>query len=60
MTAMHDSAENGVVAREEMSAALNGLLDRFPDMRPDPDLPPARIIGAIEQRGMSHVGVRLR
>ena len=48
------------VARQEMIAAINGLLDRFPDMRLDPDQPPPTLVGAAEQRGMSAVPVRLR
>jgi cytochrome P450 len=47
------------VAKEEMVTALNGLMDRFPNMRPDPDAPPMQVIGAMEQRGMSHVRVLL-
>lgn len=48
------------VAKQEMITALNGLMDRFPNMRPDPDMPPATVMGTIEARGMSHVGVVLR
>lgn len=48
------------VAKEEMVTALNGLMDRFPEMRLDPDAPEPEIIGAMEQRGASHVRVVLR
>ena len=48
------------VARQEMTTALNGLMDRFPNMRLDPDAPPALLLGGLEQRGMSAVRVRLR
>jgi cytochrome P450 len=47
------------VAKQEMISAINGLLDRFPDMRLDPDQPPPTLVGAAEQRGMSAVPVRL-
>lgn len=34
------------VAKTEMEAMLNGLLDYMPNLRLDPDAPPARIVGA--------------
>lgn len=46
------------VAKQEMITALNGLMDRFPNMRLDPDAPPAVLMGGLEQRGMSAVQVR--
>jgi cytochrome P450 len=48
------------VARQEMIVAINGLLDRFPNLRLDPAAPPQRLIGGIEQRGMSAIPVTLR
>ncbi len=45
------------VAREEMLAALSGLMDRFPTMRLDPDAPPPELVGGLEQRGMSAIQV---
>jgi len=45
------------VAKQEMITALNGLMDRFPNMRLDPDTPPAQLHGGLEQRGMSSVRV---
>jgi cytochrome P450 len=47
------------VAKQEMITAINGLLDRFPNMRLDPDALPAKLHGGLEQRGMSSVCVRL-
>lgn len=46
------------VAKQEMVTALNVLMDRFPNMRLDPDAPPAVLHGGLEQRGMSAVQVR--
>ncbi len=46
------------VAKQEMISALGGLMDRFPNMRLDPDAPPAQLHGGLEQRGMSSVHVR--
>lgn len=46
------------VAKQEMIVAINGLMDRFPKMRLDPDAPPAQLQGGLEQRGMSAVQVR--
>ena len=48
------------VARQEIISALNGLMDRFPNMRLDPDAPPAYFTGSLENRGMSGVPVVLR
>ncbi len=48
------------VAIQEMVTAINGLLDRFPAMRPDPEAPPPQLLGGLEQRGMSAVPVLLR
>ncbi|TVV76744.1 cytochrome P450 [Sphingomonas solaris] len=48
------------VARQMMSVAINGLLDRFPAMRLDPDAPPQQLTGGLEQRGMSAIPVVLR
>lgn len=46
------------VAKQEMIGAINGLMDRFPNMRLDPDAPPAQLQGGLEQRGMSVVQVK--
>ena len=47
------------VARQEMRSAINALLDRFPNMRIDPDKPAPRLTGGLEQRGMSALPVIL-
>jgi cytochrome P450 len=47
------------VARQEMVVAINGLMDRFPDLRIDPDLPRPEYRG-LDHRGMSSLNVRLR
>ncbi|CAN7571621.1 cytochrome P450 [Phenylobacterium sp. LjRoot219] len=47
------------VARQEMVSALNGLMDRFPNLRLDPDAAEPALVGGVEQRGMSAVPVRL-
>lgn len=47
------------VARQEMIVAINGLLDRFPDMIIDPDKPKPEFRG-LDHRGMTAVTVRLR
>ena len=47
------------VARQEMVLAINGLLDRFPNMRIDPDKPKPEYRG-IDHRGMTAVTVRLK
>ena len=46
------------VARAEMTYAIGALLDRFPNVRLDPDAPAPRIIGLYE-RGPDAVPVRL-
>ena len=48
------------VAKVEMIAAINGLLDRFPNLRLDADAPPPQLIGGLEQRGMSALPVVLQ
>jgi len=48
------------VAKQEMIAAINGLLDRFPRMRLDPDASAPQLLGGLEQRGMSAVPVLLQ
>jgi len=45
------------VAKQEMIVSLNGLMDRFPNMHLDPDLPAPQLIGGLEQRGMSSIPV---
>jgi cytochrome P450 len=47
------------VAKQEMTSAINGLMDRFPDLRLDPDAAPPQLVGGVEQRGMSAIPVRL-
>jgi cytochrome P450 len=47
------------VARQEMILAISGLMDRFPNMKLDPDKPRPQYRG-IDHRGMSAVTVRLR
>jgi cytochrome P450 len=47
------------VARQEMILAISGLMDRFPNMKLDPDKPKPQYRG-IDHRGMSAVTVRLR
>jgi cytochrome P450 len=44
------------VARAEMLVAVDAVLDRLPNLRPDPDAAPPRIIG-LEHRGPSRVPV---
>lgn len=44
------------VARAEMWVAMNAVLDRLPNLRLDPDVPNARIIG-LEHRGPNAVPV---
>ena len=45
------------LARIEMTRALNGLLDRLPNLRLDPDMPPPQIRGAM-MRVPQHLYVR--
>ncbi len=47
------------VARQEMIVAINGLLDRFPNMTIDPAKPKPEYRG-LEHRGMTAVTVKLR
>ena len=47
------------VARQEMIVAINGLLDRFPKMKIDPDKPKPEYRG-LDHRGMTAVTVRLK
>jgi cytochrome P450 len=47
------------VARQEMIVAINGLLDRFPDMKLDPAKPRPEFRG-LDHRGMTAVPVRLK
>jgi cytochrome P450 len=47
------------VARQEMIVAINGLLDRFPDMTLDPSQPKPEYRG-LEHRGMTAVPVKLK
>lgn len=48
------------VAKQEMVTAINGLMDRFPNMRLDPAAPAPQLVGGLEQRGMSSVPVRFQ
>ncbi len=47
------------VARSEINAGINALLDAFPNLRLDPDAPPPYLTGGLEQRGMSALNVLL-
>jgi cytochrome P450 len=47
------------VARHEMSAGINALLDAFPQIRLDPDAPAPQLAGGLEQRGISALPVLL-
>jgi len=47
------------VARQEMIVAISGLMDRFPNMRLDPDKP-RPVYRGLDHRGMSAVTVRLK
>ena len=47
------------VARQEISAALAALLDRFPNIRWDPDMPAAKLTGSLVQRGPGPMHVLL-
>lgn len=46
------------VAKQEMVAAIGGLMDRWPHLRLDPDKPAPRFVG-LDHCGMSAVTVRL-
>jgi cytochrome P450 len=48
------------VAKQEMIKAINGLMDRFPNMHLDPDAPVPELVGGLEQRGMNAVPVRFQ
>lgn len=48
------------VAKQEMTSALNALMDRYPDMVLDETAPAPELLGGVEQRGMSAVPVRLK
>ena len=45
------------LARVEMSRALEAALDRLPNLRLDPDMPPPNIIGHL-LRAPDHINVR--
>ena len=45
------------VAKQEIVCAINGLMNRWPDLRLDPDQPRPRFAG-LDHRGMSAVPVR--
>jgi cytochrome P450 len=47
------------VARQEMIVAINGLMDRWPNLAMDRSQPEPRFVG-LEQRGMTAVPVRLK
>jgi cytochrome P450 len=47
------------VARQEVEAALNGIFDRFPNIRWDTSKPAARITGNLIQRGPGPLHVLL-
>jgi cytochrome P450 len=47
------------VARQEMVVAINGLMDRFPNMRLDPGQPKPEYRG-VDHRGMTAVPILLR
>ncbi len=47
------------VAKQEMLSAINGLLDRFPNMTLDPNAPEPKLAGGVEQRGMTAIPVIL-
>ncbi len=48
------------VAKVEIIAAINGLLDNFPNLRLDPNQPAPFLTGGLEQRGISALPVLLR
>jgi cytochrome P450 len=47
------------VAGAEMTAAINALLDRFPNVRLARDGEPAKIVGGLQMRGVNHLRVHL-
>lgn len=48
------------VGKAEINAAINALLNAFPDLRLDPDAPAPHLTGGLEQRGISGLPVILR
>lgn len=48
------------VARSEINAGVNALLDAFPNVRLDPAAPAPFLTGGLEQRGISALNVLLR
>jgi len=48
------------VAKQEMVAAINGLMNRFPNMVLDKQVAAPQLLGGLEQRGMSAVPVRFK
>ena len=48
------------VSKQEMVVAIEGLLDRFPNMKLDAEQPEPQLLGGLEQRGMSAIPVVLR
>jgi cytochrome P450 len=55
----HHSCLGQHVARQEMAVALNALFDRFPNLRWDPSMPPANLMGGLLQRGPGPLHVLL-
>jgi len=55
----HHSCLGQHLARQEMLACFNALFDRFPNLRWDPDQPPARIVGGLIGRGPGPLHVLL-
>lgn len=47
------------VAKQEMLVAINGLMDRFPNIALDTSAKVPELVGGVEQRGMSAVPVTL-
>lgn len=48
------------VAKQEMFAAINALMDRYPNMMLDKNAPEPELLGGVEQRGMSAIPVVLK
>jgi cytochrome P450 len=48
------------VAKQEMMSAINGLMDRFPDMHLDEKAPAPQLVGGLEQRGFTAIPVVFR
>ncbi|MDG2002855.1 MAG: cytochrome P450 [Novosphingobium sp.] len=55
----HHSCLGQHVSREEMSTAINALMDRFPNMRWDPSAEPAKLTGGLLARGPGPLRVLL-